>query len=111
MSNINKIISLNEINDFFINLEMQSVSYSYEIKENIKLFKYLCFSYDKELNHIVLLSIPIKLIEFFNSNEKQLLYFINVFNKINNPIIKKYIINQVYKYRRYNLSNMTKYLY
>lgn len=111
MSNVNKIINLNEINDFFINLEMQSVVYSYEIKENIKLFKSLCLSYDKELNHLLLLSIPIKLIEFFNSNEKQLLYFINVFNKINNPIIKKYILNQVFQYRKNNLANITKYLY
>ena len=110
MSNVNKIIDLNEINEFLINLEMQSIQYSYEIKENIKLFKSICLSYDKELNHLLLLSIRIKLIEFFNSTEKQLLYFTIVFNKINNPNIKKYMTNQLYKYRKYNLINIQKYI-
>ena len=110
MSNINQIIDLNEINDFFISIEMQSILYSYEIKENIKLFKSICLNYDKELNHLLLLSVPINLIEFFNSFEKQLLFFNSVFIKINNPNIKKYITNQVYKFRKYNLCNIQKYL-
>ena len=111
MSNINKIINLNEINDFFINIEMQSILYSYEIKENIKLFKSICLNYNKELNHLLLLSVSINLIEFFNSFEKQLLFLNSVFIKINNPNIKKYITNQVYKFRTYNLSNIQKYLH
>lgn len=108
---INNSLNSQDLEDFFINLTPQISLFSYEIKENLKLFKMLCSNYNIQLKNILILSRQLDLIEFFNNIEKQLLYFNNCFKNIPDIDIRKYITNQVLNYRKINLNNIQKYIY
>ena len=111
MSEVNNNISFEEIKEFFILLDPQIMTYSYEIRENFKLFKTLCLNYNIELQKYLILSRQIDLIEFFTVFERSLLYINGVFIKIQNEDTRKYLQNEIKKYRKYNLDNIIKYIH
>jgi hypothetical protein len=99
-----------EIENYFINLELEFCSYSSELKYNYEFLQILILNYDKRLNNILILSKKINLIDFFLNIEKQIIYLYNIFKTITNNNIKNYIIKQLFSFRKYNITNIKKFL-
>lgn len=104
------ILDFNEFENYFISLTPQFSLYSYEIRENFKLFNNLITTYDKELKSKLILSRKLDLIEFFKQVEQKLLYINFVFNSITDDNIKKTLQNKILVFRKLNVENINKYL-
>jgi hypothetical protein len=104
------ILDFNEFENYFINLTPQFSLYSYEIRENFKLFNSLITTYDKELQSKLILSRSLDLIEFFKQVEQKLLYINDVFNLIIDNKVKQTLQNKILVFRKLNVENINKYL-
>jgi hypothetical protein len=104
------ILDFNEFENYFINLTPQFSLYSYEIRENFKLFNSLITTYDKELQSKLILSRSLDLIEFFKQVEQKLLYINDVFNLIIDNKVKQTLQNKIIVFRKLNVENINKYL-
>jgi DNA repair protein RadC len=110
MSKLNNNIYPQELEDYFIHLEIQFRKYSNDIKENFKLLRIIMSRYNKELQNILLLNRKNELIDFFLYYEKKLMYINNIFKNINDNQIKDYLKKQIKNFRLYNINNIKKFI-
>jgi hypothetical protein len=103
-------LNVNEIEDFFMMLDPQLRLYSYELRENFKSLQVLISTYNSELNKRLILSRKLDLIEFFSGIEKKALYYLYIFQKLQNQNIKNKINFYIQKIRSVNKSNILKFI-
>jgi len=111
MEDLSEIIDKNEMIDFHIYADDQFKTYSYELKQNYKLFNQLIESYGEELAKVLILERRHDLKDFFMKINSLLINYNILFEKINNENIRNYVKNRIYEHKKYNLQIAKVYLY
>ena len=91
MEDLSEIIDKNEMIDFHIYADDQFKTYSYELKQNYKLFNQLIESYGEELAKVLILERRHDLKDFFMKINSLLINYNILFEKINNENIRNYM--------------------